>query len=154
MLWVHVVHTKVVSCAMQCMCAVDVLHLVHVRVLSGVGMRYVQMSHIGLRSLSTIWVSCVGCEVCCPSEMCDVRASVGTVGIMSCGSLTFSLSVSFGVGCDVCVCGMSCMVPAGASVLGGWRGVPGVEVVFFLGEARLSVVESSEYGGVVGSVGP
>ena len=31
MLWVHVVHTKVVSCAMQFMCAVDMLHLVHVR---------------------------------------------------------------------------------------------------------------------------
>ena len=30
----------------------------------------------------------------------------------------------------------------------------GVGVGAFLGEARLSVVESSEYSGVVGSVGP
>ena len=33
------------------------------------------------------------------SELCDVKVSVGTVGIMCCGSFTFSFSVLFGVGC-------------------------------------------------------
>ena len=42
----------------------------------------------------------------------------------------------------------------GDSVLGGCRGVSTVGVGAFLGEARMSVVESSECSGVVGSFGP
>ena len=42
----------------------------------------------------------------------------------------------------------------GDSVLGGCRGVSRVGVGAFLGEARMSVVESSECSGVVGSFGP
>ena len=49
---------------------------------------------------------------------------------------------------------MSCTQPARAFALDSSRGVSGVEVGAFLGEARLSVVDSSKYGGVVGSVGP
>ena len=50
--WAHVVHTKFVCSVIQLVCAAGMLQFVHVRVLSGVGMWFVQISHI--RSLSMI----------------------------------------------------------------------------------------------------
>ena len=59
----------------------------------------------------------MGCEVCCVSEMCDMRSPPGTVGIIYCGSFIWSLFAPFGVGC-VGDC-KSCLPVSRAFMVGG-----------------------------------
>ena len=48
MLLMHTLQIKVVFTAMQFMCAVEMLHLMHVSALAGAGMSYRQILHVGL----------------------------------------------------------------------------------------------------------
>ena len=85
-------------------------------------------------------------------ETCGVCSLLGLVVGISCGLLVWSTFTSFGA---VCVggCGFGSTAFREEVVIGSVCVVLG-GVVGSLGEARPSVVESSECSGVVGSVGP
>ena len=94
----------------------------------------------------------VGCGICSMVETCGVCSLLGLDVGISCGLLVWSTFTSFGA---VCVGGCrfgstafreKVVIGSVCVVFGG--------VVGSLGEARPSVVESSECSGVVGSIGP
>ena len=94
----------------------------------------------------------VGSEICSVAETCGMCSLSGLVVGISCGLVVWSMFTSFGAVC-VCGCGFGSIALREEVAIGSVCIALG-GVVGFLGEARPSVVESSECSGVVGSVGP
>ena len=101
--------------------------------------------------ISSLWFV-VGSEICSVAETCGMCSLLGLVVGICCGLVVWSLFTSFMAVC-VCGCGFGSIAFREEVAIGSVCVVLG-GVVGFLGEARPSVVESSECSGVVGSVGP
>ena len=104
----------------------------------------------GVLILSPFFV--LGCEICCVIGICGMCSPSGLVVGIFCGLIVCTKFTSFGAMCVGC-CGLGSTAFREEVVIGSVCVVVG-GVVGSLGEARPSVVESSEFSGVVGSVGP